>query len=196
MTMVINIDSLHLPTGDLVESRVQQFNQTLLVSENALSKLFQQYPKNTALDEVLIKVATLNDIYRTSIWATYYVAEHIVELNIDPLIAAGMPEIVNPIALIRIGNKPRNNYSFATKYCAWHNPTAYPIYDGYVGQILLAYSKKDQFDSFYQYELWDYPRFKRIVENFRSFYNLTPFGFKDLDKFLWLEGKDLFNQLA
>ena len=38
-------------------------------------------------------------------------------------LATGSPEIVDKIARVTlsINGKVRNNYSFATKYCSWHN---------------------------------------------------------------------------
>lgn len=190
--MVANRTQLPYPTEDLVRAYIQQFDETQTVVELALAKLFQLYPENTALEEVLLKVIVLNYLYRTAIWAIYKVAENIVSLDIDPLIREGQSEAVDLIAHIRLGDKTRNNYSFATKYCAWHNPSAYPIYDGFVAQMLWAYSRQDKFDTFLRQDLWKYDLFKRIIENFQTFYNLTAYEFKDIDKFLWLAGKTYF----
>src|SRR3989304_5685699 len=118
MAQIFN--SLPHPKTDTVNYCISKFDQEQAIVEIALTKLFAQYPLNTALDEVLIKVTALNDMYRTSIWATYKVAERIHELDVDPKIRKGEPEIVNAIAQVRLGNKMRNNYSFASKYCAWH----------------------------------------------------------------------------
>jgi len=96
------------------------------------------------------------------------------------------------IARIRLGNKIRNNYSFATKYCAWHNPSAYPIYDTFVDKMLWAYRRQDQFDSFLHQDLLKYDRFRQIVRNFQRHYHLTTYNIKDIDKFLWLAGKEYF----
>jgi hypothetical protein len=190
--MVANRTQLPYPTEDLVRAYIKQFDEAQTVVELALAKLFQLYPKNTALEEVLLKVIVLNDLYRTAIWATYRLAEHIVSLGVDPLIREGLSEAVDLIAHIQLGDKTRNNYSFATKYCAWHNPSSYPIYDGFVHQMLWAYSKQDRFDTFLRHDLWKYDRFRRIVNNFRIHYHLTAYGLKDIDKFLWLAGKTHF----
>ena len=180
------------PTKDLVQSYVQQYNQSQVVVEKALTKLFGLVPDNTTFEDVLLKVVALNDLYRTAIWATYQVAEHIYSLNIDPLIRDGKPEAVNLIAKVSLGNKIRNNYSFATKYCSWHNPGVYPIYDSFVEQILWGYKKQDQFEEFYRQDLWSYDRFKQIVIKFRSYYQLDTYDLRDIDKFLWLAGKEYF----
>ncbi|MCX8061255.1 MAG: hypothetical protein QXS54_01325 [Candidatus Methanomethylicaceae archaeon] len=163
-----------------------------MVVERSLTKLFRAFPNNINLEDVFLKVIVLNDLYRTAIWATYQVAEHIVSLNIDHLIREGKPEAVDMIARIRLGNKIRNNYSFATKYCAWHNPSAYPIYDMCVDKMLWAYRRQDQFDSFLHQDLLKYDRFRQIVRNFQRHYHLTTYNIKDIDKFLWLAGKEYF----
>lgn len=190
--MVTKITQLPHPTEDLVQSYIQQFDQTQTVVERSLTNLFRLFPENTALEDVLLKVVVLNDLYRTAIWATYQVAEHIVSLNIDPILWEGQSGAVDMIARVRLGDKTRNNYSFATKYCAWHNPSVYPIYDGFVDQMLWAYRKQDKFDTFYRQDLWKYDRFRQVISNFQTFYNLTEYDLKDIDKFLWLSGKTYF----
>ncbi len=190
--MTTNKTQLPYPTEELVQTYIKQFDQTQTVVERALTNLFQLFPKNTALEDVLLKVVVLNDLYRTTIFATSQVAEHIVSLNVDTLLGEGQSEAVDMISRVRLGNKIRNNYSFATKYCAWHNPSAYPIYDGFVDQMLWAYRKQDKFDTFLRQDLWKYDRFRQIISNFRTYYHLTAYDLKGIDKFLWLAGKAHF----
>ena len=187
--MTARTPQLPVPTEDLVKSYIYQFDQSQVVVERALSKLFGLFPENTASEDVLLKVVALNDLYRTGILATYKVAEHIVGLNIDPLLKARQPDVVDLIAHVRLGSKIRNNYSFATKYCAWHNSTEYPIFDSFVGQMLWSYRKQDKFSSFRRQDLWKYSQFKQVMADFREHYGLSTFDLKDIDKFLWLAGK-------
>lgn len=184
--------ALPMPTPDLVRLYVERFDESQRVVETALSKLFQSFPHNTAFEDVLLKVVALNDLYRTNIFATYQVAEHIVHLNIDPLLLQGHTTLVDLIARVEIKGKMRNNYSFASKYCAWHRPNEYPIYDSYVDQMLWAYQKEAAFTQFRRANLWNYSRFKHIMLLFRDFYHLSEFNLKDIDKFLWLAGKETF----
>ncbi|UTW70364.1 hypothetical protein KHA80_07545 [Anaerobacillus sp. HL2] len=44
-----------------------------------------------------------------------------------------------------IGEKKKNFYSFATKYCSHHNPLDYPIYDSYVDEVLRHFRNRDGF---------------------------------------------------
>ena len=43
-----------------------------------------------------------------------------------PDLKAGNPEIVDRIAKVQLSHKIRNNFSFASKYCHWHNPHGVP----------------------------------------------------------------------
>jgi hypothetical protein len=88
----------------------------------------------------------------------------------------------------------RNNFSFASKYCHWHNPTAYPIYDGNVEACLWFYRKQDGFATFAR-DGYSYPEFVRRVNAFRDFYGLTSFTYKQLDKLLWYLGDTLLSRL-
>jgi len=54
-------------------------------------------------------------------------AEHILSRNIDAKLRDESLELVGEIARIEINGKLRNNYSFASKYCHWHQPEKYPI---------------------------------------------------------------------
>jgi hypothetical protein len=61
----------------------------------------------------------------------------------------------------------------------------------------MAYQRMDRFAAFvWQQELSDYLNFKRTIEVFRETYGLTEFSFKELDKFLWLYGKESFGKAA
>ena len=122
---------------------------------------------------MLLKVVTLNHLYGTGILATSKVAEHIYHLNIDSKIHNGQPEAVHLIAKVQLGKQIRNNYSFATKYCAWHNPNGFPIYDNYVDQMLWGYAKQDHFEPFKRLDLWNYGSFQKIILRFLDYYNLV-----------------------
>lgn len=141
--------------------------------------------------EVLAKVAVLNALYRTNVFWIKQVAAHVVRLDLDDQLAAGSPEAVDSISQFPIGGKVRNLFSFATKYCGWHRPEIYPIYDGFVHDMLVAYRDQDSFTDFRDADLRGGARFISIVRAFQSFYRLEDFSLKDLDRFLWFEGRRL-----
>ncbi|MDN5299348.1 MAG: hypothetical protein PWP51_1901 [Clostridiales bacterium] len=161
------------------------------LQEKALNQLFgETYPHNTALHEVLVKVAALNQFYSTNIFKVFDVAKHIMTLNIDARLSTKDVNIVNEIATVSYENgKMRNFYSFATKYCSHHYPDDYPIYDSYVEKMLLFFKEKDQFCQFKTQELHEYERFKSILCQFRCFYGLENVSLKKIDQYLWQVGK-------
>jgi hypothetical protein len=107
--------------------------ENYVLQESSLRKLFSvTYPLNNNLNDVLIKVCSLNDFYSTNIFSPFTVAKHIVSLDIDEKLNRDDLSLVNEIANIKMrGDKSKNFYSFATKYCSHHKPIVYPIYDFY-----------------------------------------------------------------
>jgi hypothetical protein len=181
------------PSAELVQEAIDKFDRDNSVIEEALNELFGQYPGNANLPQVLLKVVSLNRLYSTQIFAVMDVARHIHEnaTEIDSGLSAGSPLVVQTIGRVTIGltGKLRYNFSFATKYCSWHNRTAYPIWDSRVDKYLWRLQKQDNFAPFFtrNAHLWDYPKFVEVMCAFREFYALDSFTFKDTDKFLWSE---------
>ena len=145
---------------------------------------------------MLLKCIVINTLYGTQIRAITNAAKHIVELNIDAGLQEGDPQLVDQIAKLTIRTKEkekkRRNYSFATKYCSFHEPSLYPIYDSFVDKVLKAYQRQDRFSPKPLGDLRDYRRFKEVLEEFISFYGLGRLGFRELDYFLHDYGKEQF----
>lgn len=165
--------------------------ENYVLQESALDKLFfNTYPNNKDINDILIKAAALNDFYSTNIFSIFPVAKHILNLNIDERLKNKDISLVNDIAKVEINGKVKNFYSFATKYCSHHYPLDYPIYDSYVEKVLILLNKRDAFSKFKKEDLKDYTKFKRVVIDFRAFYNLNQFTLKDIDRYIWLLGKE------
>lgn len=161
--------------------------------EIAINKLFSStFPNNDKIEEVLAKVAILNDFYSTNIFSTYPVAKHIVDLKIDSRLKAGDLSLVPEIAKVDINGNIKRFYSFATKYCSHHNESVYPICDEYVKRVLIYFRNTEGFTSFKNTELNDYQIFARTINDFITFYRLEEFTVKEIDKYLWLLGKEYF----
>lgn len=191
-TIAIDIPS---PTAEQVELYLREWDglEDYRLQEDALDKLFLELcPNNTDIREVLLKAATLNAFYSTNIFSIYPVAKHILSLNIDARLDAGDATLVRDIQSVTINNKTRNFYSFATKYCSHHKPFDYPIYDSYVDKVLRYFKKRDNFSDFKNEELKDYVRFKKILIDFRDFYGLNKYNLKQIDRYIWLFGKEHF----
>jgi hypothetical protein len=136
---------LKKPTKELVEKYRRQFEQKNRPDEEAIKELFKIFPYNQDYKGVLLKSIVINELYSTQIIAIKNVARNIFELNIDVRLGQGDPQVVDQIAKLTINGKKRRNYSFATKYCSFHQPSLYPIYDSIVDKVLRAYQKQDRF---------------------------------------------------
>lgn len=161
--------------------------------ESSLDKLFHKdYKYNTDLNEILIKCSCLNDFYSTNIFLIYPVAKNIYDLKIDKRLKDGDPSLVNDIARVTISGKEKVFYSFASKYCSHHNNIEFPIYDYFVDRMLMYFKSKDKFAKFTKDDLKDYVKFKDILIRFKKFYNIDEYNLRDIDKYLWIAGKEYF----
>lgn len=167
-------------------------NYTL--QESALRKLFSiTYPKNDDLDQILIKVAALNDFYSTHVRSRFEFGLHIFELNIDIRLASGDLTLVNDLAGITWSSGEYFNLlSFASKYCSHHFPDKFVIFDYYVQRVLEHFRDSDHFYDFNSRDLRDYEKLHRVIVRFRDFYFLNGFSLKDIDRYLWQFGKEHF----
>jgi hypothetical protein len=178
---------LRKPTFKLVKAESVAFGKKYAISEQALRKLCSRFPRNTNASEVMLKALVLNKLYSTRVNDKDIepLARHIAGLNIDTLLDKGSFDAVDLIADCPDLDR---EYSFATKFCALHNPAAYPIYDGNADECLWAYRKQDRFAKFFRKDLRDYPVWVNTVREFRAYYKLSHVSFRQLDKFLWSEG--------
>ncbi len=164
------------------------------IQEQALNKLFHELlPLNNDISAILIKSSLLNDFYSTNIFAIYPVAKTIKSLDIDRRLEEGDANLVMDIKNVTINGKNKSFYSFATKYCSHHDAENYPIYDTYVDEVLRHFRREGKFCSFKNQDLKDYCQFKQILIEFQKYYNINC-TLKDLDRYLWLLGKEFFNK--
>lgn len=185
----------HLPDPcvEEVEQYLEQWDvlEDYSLQEDALDKLFFELcPENKDISDVLLKVSALNDFYSTHIFKVFPMAKHIVALDVDERLRVGDVSLVGDIQ--KISGRNRNHYSFATKYCSHHKPFDFPIYDSYVDRVLRYYHRRDEFCDFVDSDLKEYERFKAILMAFRSFYDLEAYNLKEIDKYIWLLGKEYF----
>lgn len=184
-----------LPTEELVRSACLWFDSDDLAG-STLRELFSQYPRNDNHAHVLLKVAALNSLYGAGVLAVYDVALHIYQQapEIDAGLKIGAPDIVDRIAK---GHNVRSSktgkeihfWSFATKYCSWHNPTSYPLWDSRVCSYLSSL-KKTEYAEFAHPDVWErYAEFKNLMNRFRIQAKLESCTFKEIDKFLWKYGE-------
>ncbi|SRR6266568_1031388 len=194
---------INFPNAAMVDLACKKFDEDCRIVEETLTDLFARFPANTDIHQVLLKVVTLNALYSTQI-PTYSrtipnvedIALHICGNGneIDAKLTEGSPEVVGKIAIIVKDKQKRNNYSFATKYCNWHNPQQYPIWDSRIDRYLWLLQKQEHFaDRFTSNsDLWDYSKFRSIMDDFLARCEFSPTSYKRIDKFLWMTGQPDF----
>ena len=193
------MSNLQTPTNELIDEYIAKFNsdERYYRADQAIINLFDAFPENKHLEHILLKISVINNLYSTNILGTFNMAKHIQRLDIDSDLKNGDPNLVNKISsghgiVSKKNNTEINFYSFATKYCNWHNRDKYAIYDSFVRKLLMAYKRNDNFSAFAEADLKDFIKFKQVVLDFKQFYNLTEHSLKQIDKFLWIYGKEKF----
>lgn len=184
--------ALPVPNDKLLQDACQRFNSQNALMEDALKQLREQFPENKEIPHVLLKVLVLNKLYNTRVndVDVPVLARHIAQLRLDDAIGQGDPAVVGRIYTC---DGLRKYYSFATKFCSWHNPESYPIYDSYAEECLWAYRRRpanqEGFAKFRRQDCWYYDKYKEVVSAFRTHYGLDHFTFREIDKFLWQTGE-------
>ncbi|MBO4443682.1 MAG: hypothetical protein J5814_02790 [Bacteroidaceae bacterium] len=197
------LPDFYVPTAEEVKKFiVRPYSDNPLVGnkkDDALFKLFRDLiPENKNIQDIIIKCSTLNALASTNVIEIQYIAEHILMLNIDERLKRGDLSLVDDIGKkINVGNsKQRSHYSFASKYCCFHQPQLYSIYDHYVALVLMELQERDKFGDFKHGGLKKYECYMKALEDFRKHYGLpeNEFSKKDLDKYLWLFGKECVSE--
>lgn len=88
------------PTNTLLEKYIEKFkkDKRYYPADKAIINLFSAFPNNKKLEDTLLKISVINDLYSANILGTFKIAEHILKLNIDDQLRKGNPELVNEIA--------------------------------------------------------------------------------------------------
>lgn len=116
-----------------------------------IEKIIRAHPLNDDIFWIAIKISMIDVINSTQLskqraWLSLYdIAEIILNLKIDGCIKAGNPEVVSRIARECKRRYGVNLFSFASKYCVYHNIFAYgkddfSIFDNIVSKNLYKYS--------------------------------------------------------
>lgn len=197
----------YVPSNNEVKKYLQIWDMLdeYVAHEIALTLIFNNYPENVDTTCVLLKCSVLNSFYSAGVRNVdlLKVADVIVDCDIDKDLHDGNWKVVGRI--LESFNKAglRNYYSFVSKYCNWHNPERFPIYDSYVDDVVWYLKQNNCINSFkHRNELNDYKTFgNALFEIYQKFSltsveipdkNLISINYKLLDKYLWLLGKHYF----
>ncbi|RDU64663.1 hypothetical protein [Helicobacter sp. MIT 14-3879] len=197
---------INTPSDEEIKKYLVKWDNTYYDAQEKASKyLVKQFPNNTNLNEVIIKISCRDSFYSTQITKNIKypdMAKHIMDINKkldldskfkrNDLSPKEKAEIINAISKINKDNKEINLYSFATKYCALHNET-FVIYDKFVNIVLSYFCNKDKFSSFKKNDLKDYEKLLEILNIFKNYYKLES-SFRNIDMYLFLLGKEEFSK--
>lgn len=192
---MVNFDDWIELNEGVVKGFANAFDINYHRDEIELKKLFLH--EQLLTDEIIHKrVKTLNVLYHTHLWQ-----ENIIDIEqfliqggevFESKILSGNMDTVAALA----DRNNRNCFVFATKYCSFVNPDEYPIYDSLVSNVLYyLHNRKPLLEGKLSFEMIrqnrDYKTFKDIVDMFKKQYGLENCSYREIDKFLWLVGKNM-----
>ncbi len=179
-------------------------NENYCKPAEALQKLFTVYlSTNKHIEDILIKTYALNDAFGTSIYWPVDVAENILAMKINDDLSEGNKSVIGKIAKKngkeKFEFKSKNGktikkefYSFATKYASFHQPDKYPLFDSNVERALNYFKNSCPAKfTFNNGNLKIYKEFVSIVREFKESFDLSNSPFRDIDKYLYLVGKEI-----
>ena len=181
------------PMNEVIRPYIQKYQRIAgyFTEDSKSHYFFQSHPKNGDSQDVLLKIGEVRDRELIRAEAHELMVSHIVSLDIDNRLIASDARLVNEIAGLTINGQTRTFYSFASRYCNSHNPASYPIYDKILSSILILYFKRIKNIKLNRKELLDYPQFKSIMEEFKGNYYSQFNNYRELDKFLWVYGREI-----
>jgi len=162
--------------------------------DGTLFNMAKTLPSNSDFNSVYVKICAVNSadscqIYNKDIFS---IAKRITKIPyIDDRINSGDLSVVKDIA--DCGNRGKL-YSFATKYCCVHNSEKFPKKDYLVVNLLYKFNKKYTFTEkiLTKTALNDYLKYEfyvSVINDFKKFFGLDEFSYKEIDQYLWQLGK-------
>ena len=174
------------------------------LTDKALRKLNECY-EGFDLDACMIKVAAVNALYSTNVYAITRMAEHIHATlqreEFGAITEKNSVELVESIADLKLSatrivqeldpdditgpkqHKKRQFRSFASKFCAFFvNPDLFPIYDEAAREAIKHHLPAEDVD-----QLLTYSAFMKNVHAVSDWSELQV-GYKEIDRYLWLRG--------
>ena len=167
-----------------------------------LKRYLGLHQTNTDRDAVIHKILLIDytnstnlRLYRKKGTSVFSLADQIVAhcKELDQMIQSGDPEAVRLIA----GFGTVNLFSFATKYCCYHNTLCYgrddySIYDNIVADVIPSYLDIRRFYISQCRAKKEYLEYKRIIDTLITVHGLqaVPQIRRKMDHFLWFSNRD------
>ena len=191
-------------TPESIEETEQSVHNDNIYGRNGteLEHYLGAHSSNCDHDAVIHKILLIDytnstnlRLYRKKGTTVFSLADQIVahSRELDQMIQSGAPEAVRLIA----GFGTVNLFSFATKYCCYHNTLCYgrddySIYDNIVADVIPGYLDVKRFFISRCRVEQNYLEYKRIVDTLITVHGLqsVPQIRRKLDHFLWYSNKD------
>ncbi|HEX5168927.1 MAG TPA: hypothetical protein VFW11_07120 [Cyclobacteriaceae bacterium] len=91
-------------------------------------ELFGNIPLNVNEEDVRTKISALNDTDIRQLSVQEDMIHHILDLKIDDRLKQGDPSLVDDIAKLLVKGQTHHLLHFASVYCNFHKPDAFPIF--------------------------------------------------------------------
>lgn len=203
------VDDEHYANKELMEisnESLDETNNAVLMTENygkeneLITECFRKYPLNNDINIVAMKIGLIDVTNSTNI-SRFKSKINVAELasiiasipNIDERIKDGDFKVVNEIAK---SNGKINLFSFASKYCCYHNMNVYEkddysIFDSVLTKILPKYFNDIKSRTF---EKWrkniDYKSYNEFIGNKLDELGITtPYKRRKFDYFIWFRNR-------
>ncbi len=169
-----------LPSQIDAANRLHQQLEQWQIIDQALGSLHARFP-GFDLEATLLKVAAMNQLYGTKVYAVVRMAQHITAI-MPGAYEQDVPELVEALASLSDGRK---YLSFASKFAHFFiDMERFPIYDSFARKMVAYHLGKQrqvpETEGAYKAFLENIERVKR-----RAHLSCTN---KELDHYLWLAG--------
>lgn len=200
--IVVNKATNDDKTIEITNETIEEGNAKVEATDNygaedkLITKCLKECPSNTSIVDVAFKIGLIDITNSTNI-SRYKSRISVVELaqiissipNIDERIKNGDPEAVSIIAK---ANEKINLFSFASKYCCYHNKNLYGRDDYSIFDTVLKNSLPKIFSDIKKSTIqdwvknYDYKSYNDYITNKLDELGITiPFRKRKFDRFIW-----------
>ena len=156
-----------------------------VAAERALDNLAATMPSNTEPDQVLVKAATLNQLYGTNLYRLHDMALNIVETFSSK--ADGEDECALVDRIADVPTSASFHDSFASKYCHFFvDPERFPLFDKYVPVTVRLHLGRGNYRCTLHGHT--YRNLYADLTVLRANLSFSP-SVRELDRYLWLRGQ-------
>lgn len=190
--IVLRSKDLHEAHNDVLSD--DKYGKEYRLIEDVLKK----YPNNKTIEDVACKIAVIDFTNSTNLRQNkinlYTLAKIITNINFDAKVAKGDVSLVSDI----ISKCPVKLYSFASKYCCYHNTFLYnrddySIYDSVVKKHLPDYATEKLPASKWR-KNFNYETFNQYIGDLLDEYGITaatePQRRRLFDHYVWYKNRN------